>query len=43
LEITTDPSLTEDAKRFTEPARTLPTAKIPVIEVANGDAAAATS
>jgi len=34
LEITTDPSPTEDATRFTEPARTSPTAKMPGSEVA---------
>src|SRR5580692_5214517 len=38
LEITTDPSPTEEATRLTEPARTSPTAKIPGSEVANGDA-----
>src|SRR4029077_18587671 len=37
LEITTDPSPTEDATRLTEPARTSPTAKMPGSEVAKGD------
>src|SRR6202040_4067445 len=39
LEITTDPSPTEEATRLTEPARTSPTAKIPGSEVAKGEAA----
>src|ERR1700745_2948590 len=37
LEITTDPSPTEDATRLTEPARTSPTAKMPGSEVAQGE------
>ena len=37
LEITTDPSPTEDATRLTEPARTSPTAKMPGNEVAKGE------
>src|ERR1700681_3011198 len=37
LEITTDPSATEDANRLTEPARTSPTAKMPGSEVAKGE------
>src|SRR6202521_4608063 len=39
LEITTDPSPTEEATRLTEPARTSPTAKTPGSEVAKGEAA----
>ena len=39
LEITTDPSPTEEATRLTEPARTSPTAKMPGSEVAKGEAA----
>src|SRR6185437_6064799 len=41
LEITTEPSPTEEATRLTEPARTSPTAKIPGIEVAKGESAEA--
>src|SRR5208283_5919314 len=37
LEITTDPSPTEDATRLTEPARTSPTAKMPGNDVAKGE------
>src|SRR5580693_2177135 len=37
LEITTDPSPTDDATRFTEPARTSPTAKMPGSELAKGE------
>src|SRR5208282_4607946 len=37
FEMTTDPSPTDEATRFTEPARTSPTAKMPGIEVANGE------
>src|ERR1700676_3429443 len=39
LEITTDPSPTEEATRLTDPARTSPTAKMPGSEVAKGEAA----
>src|SRR5258708_37466593 len=39
LDITTDPSPTEEATRLTEPARTSPTAKTPGNEVAKGEAA----
>src|ERR1700732_1223937 len=39
LEMTTDPSPTEEATRLTEPARTSPTAKTPGSEVAKGEAA----
>ena len=38
LEITTDPSPTEEATRLTDPARTSPTAKTPGSEVAKGEA-----
>src|ERR1700726_3795286 len=38
LEITTDPSPTEEATRLTEPARTSPTAKTPGSAVAKGEA-----
>src|SRR5262249_5345950 len=37
LEITTEPSPTAEATRFTDPARTSPTAKMPGQEVANGE------
>jgi hypothetical protein len=37
--MTTDPSPTDDATRFTEPARTSPTAKMPGCDVANGEVA----
>src|ERR1700733_10876074 len=39
LEITTEPSPTEEATRLTDPARTSPTANTPGIEVAKGEAA----
>ena len=39
LEITTDPSPTDEATRLTEPARTSPTAKMPGCDVAKGEAA----
>src|ERR1035441_9957891 len=37
LEITTDPSPTEEATRLTDPARTSPTANMPGSEVAKGE------
>src|SRR6202023_4328921 len=37
LEITTEPSPTAEATRFTDPARTSPTAKMPGNEAARGE------